>query len=106
LYEQAYNNRGFAYKSIKEYDLAIEDYTTAIKLNPNPETAYNNRGYAFYDKKEYDLAIEDYNKAIQLDPISAYVYKNRSLAYKKLGKTAEAEADMKKYEELTKNQKP
>jgi len=32
-------------------------------------------------------------------------YKNRGIAYQKLGKATEAEADFKKYEELT-GQKP
>jgi len=40
-----------------------------------------------------------------LNPNMASAYRNRGLAYQALGKTAEAEADFKKYEELT-GQKP
>ena len=48
---------------------------------------------------EYERAIQDYDMTVKLDLqyFSAYYY--RGLAFQKLGKTAEA--DFKKYEELT-----
>jgi tetratricopeptide (TPR) repeat protein len=51
--------------------------------------------------EQYERAIRDYSKAIELDPDYALAYNNREFAYQALGKTVEAEADFKKYEELT-----
>jgi tetratricopeptide (TPR) repeat protein len=50
---------------------------------------------------QYERAIQDYNKALEINPQFASAYKNRGLAYQALGKTAEADGDFKKYEELT-----
>ena len=50
------------------YDKAIDDYTEAIKLNPNLAETYYNRGISFYYTGDYQLALKDYDKAIELDP--------------------------------------
>jgi tetratricopeptide (TPR) repeat protein len=55
----------------------------------------NNRGYLFFTLGQYDRALSDYNRAITLKQKSLY-YKNRSDTYAKMGKTLEAEEDLKK----------
>ena len=55
--------------------------------------------------KKYERAIQDYDQAIELHPDYVNAHNNRGFAYQALGKTVEAEADFKKYEELT-GQKP
>jgi tetratricopeptide (TPR) repeat protein len=65
----AYMNRGVAYLGKSEWDLAIADFTMAIKLNPGQYAAYFNRGQAFGAKRERDRAISDFDQAIrQIDP--------------------------------------
>ena len=51
-----------------EYELAIDYYTQAIKLEVNNRNAYNCRGNAYYAMRNYDKAIEDYTRAIDLNP--------------------------------------
>ena len=80
-----YNNRGIAYGEEGEIDLAIKDFTKAIKLKPNYAIAYNNRGAVYRDKGEQDLAIKDCNEAIQLKPDYAEPYSNRGAAYRNKG---------------------
>jgi tetratricopeptide (TPR) repeat protein len=63
------------------------------------------RGAVHYFLHEYELAIQDFNRAIELNPEYERAYNNRGLAYQALGKTAEAQADFEKYNELT-GQKP
>jgi tetratricopeptide (TPR) repeat protein len=66
----------------KEYDLAIAEFTEAIKIGSQSDAiAYNNRGMAHAAKKEYALAIEDYKKAIELNCEYAKAYSNLGIVY-------------------------
>ena len=57
----------------KDYDKAIEDYTEAIRLNPQFASAVlRKRALAQAEKKEYDKAIEDFTEVIRLDPQSEW----------------------------------
>jgi len=64
----AYNNRGNAYTSQGQYDLAIQDYDKSINLDPTYAKPLNNRGVAYRRKGELELAIKDFDAAIKLDP--------------------------------------
>ena len=46
-YAIAYYNRGIAYYSLGQYELAIADYDEAIRLDPQYAEAYCNRGTAY-----------------------------------------------------------
>ena len=74
-------DRGMLFASRGDYDLAIEDFTEAIKLDPNNVTAYKFRGLSYFYKKDYDRAIAEYNQAIKLDPNNAEAYGLRGEAY-------------------------
>lgn len=55
-----YLNRGSSYADLGEYDLAIEDYSKAIELDPEFLGAYLNRGLIYlYESQECDLAEAD-----------------------------------------------
>src|SRR3989337_2417825 len=96
--------KGYQYALDKEYDKAIEAFTSAIALDPNDAVAYNNRGVVYgRDKGQYDRAIEDFNKAIQLDPNDAAAYNNRGLAYDDKGQYDRAIEDYNKAIELDPN---
>ncbi len=66
---------------VEGYWKAIDDYTKAIKLNPQDAAAYYNRGIAYDDLGEYQKAIDDYTKAIELAPQDASAYYYRGIAY-------------------------
>jgi len=59
------NNRGVAYSENGDYDKAIEDFNTAIKIKPDCCEALHNRGRAYYKKGDYDRAIEDLESGIE-----------------------------------------
>ena len=42
-----YMNRGNCYTMLKDYKAAVNDYTTAITLDPGNSDAYYNRGAAY-----------------------------------------------------------
>jgi tetratricopeptide (TPR) repeat protein len=83
--------RGNSAKSRGDYDLAIAEYSEAIRRNPNNPIAYYNRGLAYYQKRknakgdydngDYDRALADYTQALRLDPNFAVAYNARALVY-------------------------
>lgn len=74
-------NRGFAYQSNGNYAIAIQDYDTAIELNPKAADLYVSRGVAYGIQEQYDEAIANFDKAIELEPDNAEAYINRGNAY-------------------------
>lgn len=92
-YAEAYLSRGVIYASKGEFENAIQDYNTAIKLNPH-YGAYNNLGIAYANKGEFENAIQNYNTAIKLNPEFAPVYYNRGDAWLHLKEWEKAKADL------------
>ena len=64
---------------------AIEDYTEAIRLDPELAVAYSNRGLAYDELGQMERAVADFDEAIRLDPQLALAYHNRGNAYYKTG---------------------
>ena len=79
-----YFDKGRDYGRDGKYQLAINEYTTAIRLNPDASASYNNRGVAYHNLGQYERSIQDYDKAIQIDPTYALAYNNRGVAYHNL----------------------
>ncbi len=88
-----YNNRGAAYKNMEFFDLAINDYNSAIRLKKNYARAYYNRGIAYGTKGLVVEAIKDYSTALRLKPNDAAAYNNRGLAYDRANLHQKAIAD-------------
>ena len=99
-FPQAYNNRANAYRELKYYDRAINDYNAAIRLNPDFDKAYSNRGNVYFDQKNYPQAVRDYTKSISLNPAYKLAYLNRGLAYQKMNQPHQACPDFKRACEL------
>jgi tetratricopeptide (TPR) repeat protein len=96
-----YIYRGEVYYHLEQYKLALQDYDQAVRIDPEYAYAYLHRGMAYHSLQQYERALQDYDQAIRFEPEYADAYKNRGLALQALGKASEAEADFKKYEELT-----
>jgi tetratricopeptide (TPR) repeat protein len=90
---QAYVARGNAYSDSGQLDLAIADYSEAIRLFPDYAGGYSNRAIVYYKKKEFDRAMADVGKAIQLKPDCAFCYVARGNFYDDKGLTDLALAD-------------
>ncbi|XP_007937439.1 tetratricopeptide repeat protein 32 [Orycteropus afer afer] len=64
----AYNNRGqIKYFRVDFYE-AMDDYTSAIQVQPNFEVPYYNRGLILYRLGCFDEALEDFKKVLDLNP--------------------------------------
>ncbi|MDR0502921.1 MAG: tetratricopeptide repeat protein [Treponema sp.] len=80
-------------ETAKVYDLAINDFTQAIRLAPDYAKAYVERGNAYSYKDDYDNAIADYTQAIKIVPNYINAYINRGDAYVNTGDHDRAIAD-------------
>jgi tetratricopeptide (TPR) repeat protein len=80
-----YNNRGTAFMRKNEFDQAMKDFNTAIKLDSQCWSAYHNKGMAFSSQGRHDRAVEEFSKVIEANPNSPVLYKERGLAYTRLG---------------------
>ncbi len=65
---KTYDNMGYAYGELKEYQKAIDAYKEAIKIKPNKHETYYNMGNAYRKLKEYQKAIDAYKAAIKIKP--------------------------------------
>lgn len=72
----------------REEDLAIDEYTQAIALNPDYIEAYNHRGVAYYnrglptnDRAYFERAVEDFRKVVALNPESQTATFAQSVIY-------------------------
>ncbi len=77
----------------QNYDRAIENYTQALKLDPNNVGAYVKRGETYEIKKDYDHAIADYNQILKLDPKNIDAYNDRGNAFNDKQDYDRAQAD-------------
>jgi lipoprotein NlpI len=112
----AYRFRAGAYYSKGQYDLAIADYTVAIKTYPEeppvpPNSGYyvisglaithNSRGDAYRANGQQDLAIADYTAALLIQPRYVPPYTGRGLALFELGRFGEAAQNFRRRADLS-----
>ncbi len=95
-----YNNRGLAYASMNQLDLAIRDYTEASRLRPADPAIRYNRGIAFARRGDDFRALLDFDTAIRLKPDYARAFAARARIYLKQGDKARACADSSRASEL------
>ena len=88
-----YNNRGIAYRNLKDAQRAMADYRQALVLDVDYRDAYNNLGLVLSDQSAFAEAIRCFNRAIDLDPNYWYAYNHRATALWALGRRKEARRD-------------
>lgn len=66
--ELYYFNNGLNHYEAGEFQEAINDYTSFIKINPNDAYAYFNRRLAYVELGKFQEAINDFTRAIKINP--------------------------------------
>lgn len=89
----AYNRRGEAFASTEHLDDALNDFQSAIALDPQSSLAIHNRGVTFAERNQYAAALRDFNRVIELNPGLAIAYRNRAELLTALGRMQAAVAD-------------
>jgi tetratricopeptide (TPR) repeat protein len=70
-------DRGLIHVHLKHDNLAIRDFTEAIRLAPAWAVLYVDRGLAYARLGEQAKAMADYNRAVAIDPTNVRAYRDR-----------------------------
>jgi len=89
----AYYQRGLVWNYKKQYDKAIADFNSAIRINPTSANHFVGRAAAHMNKEEFRPAIADFTEAIRLAPGDEYTYLQRGIAYHSVNEPDNAIAD-------------
>ena len=81
---RAYNIRGLYFFNRGRYDLAIKDFSKAIRSCPAFLEPYSNRGITYYMIQDYEKALLDFNEYIKFNETNPAVFQNRANVYLKL----------------------
>jgi protein O-mannosyl-transferase len=100
LKADAYSNLGSAYRQLHEFDRAKENFTAALRLNPNQATVLINMGVLAYKTGNYSEAIVYYMHAMSLEP-TAVGYLLLAKCEEQAGHAAEAQAAIFRAKQLT-----
>jgi tetratricopeptide (TPR) repeat protein len=75
--------KGFTDINLGKYDQAVQNFSTAIELNPKEAGVYYNRGLAYAELRQRPQATQDYSMAIELNPKfeAAYIHRGFVLFY-------------------------
>lgn len=95
-----HKEKGDEWMESKEYGKAIDEYTLAIKFDPDYSAAYLSRGNAWAEKGLYHSAQMDYTKCIELNPKDFIAISNRGLLHVYQKNWAKALADFNKTLEI------
>ena len=93
-------SQGLEYERQAEHDLAMEEFTKAIELDPEYYYAYVNRGLVYYRLGDLESSLADYSRAIDLRGDNAYWIFERGLLYWEYGDGDMAISDLEKAIEL------
>lgn len=86
----AYLNRAVVREKLDDWEGAMADCTSAIRLNMFSDDAFGLRGYLWFQHKEYHNAIEDFNRALKANPENKRILMSRAMVW----------YEMKKYPEV------
>jgi len=88
-----YINRGMAYLEQSNYNYALRDLETAMRLEKNDPETYRIIGDVYFAKNDLESAIEYYGAALNIDPNNEQTLNNRGNTYHEMGLEALALQD-------------
>ena len=74
-------DQGYKHFRQGKSDLAIDEYSQAIDLDPQNAEAYYRRGNVYLQQRNTTPALADFDEAIKIDPKKAVAYAERGRAY-------------------------
>ncbi len=88
--------RGQAYFALQEFELAVNDYNQALKLDDTLDEAYFGRGMAKGRMGQVEKGIADLSIFISRNPTNSRAYTKRGVRYIWAGELSKARSDLSK----------
>ncbi len=89
-----YYYRGLAYSAKNQDNLAVQDFTRAVSLQPLQASYYQQRGVSLLKTGQYQRAIDDFTKVMELEPENPYARGGRARGLFYLGQSEKALDDL------------
>jgi arylsulfatase A-like enzyme len=86
----AHRRLGEAHSKLGDYDKAVENFLTALRIRPDRPDVHNNIAVAYFELGEFDLAIKHWTEALRLKPDRPALHDNLAIVLYKQGKIDEA----------------
>ena len=102
LLVDVYKYRGNIMVLRKNYEQSVFDLTKYIEYFPGASPEIYNRGLSYVNLGKDTEALADFNRCLEIDSTFTRAYRARGNTYLKLGETAKGDADLQKYDRLTK----
>ncbi len=92
LYSEAFNNLGYGYEKIGNFEKAIFYYRKALSnpLYPTAEKAFINMGNSYYAIGNYEAAMQSYKEAVKRAPGLSMTYWRMALCLNAMGRYGDA----------------
>lgn len=90
---EAYHDRGMLRHNARRWELALKDYSQALKLDPQLSLAMVNRGWTLFTMRDLATAEADFDAALKVDPENGSAYEGRGVCRRERGQTDAALAD-------------
>ena len=102
---QAHLFYGIALEKLNRTSEAIAALTQCVALDPKVANAHYYLGQIYLKQSKISASVSELTTALQLDPAYALAYFQLGTAYRKAGDKAKAEACLRRFGELSKEQK-
>ena len=90
-----YYNRGMFHLKQKNWQQAVEDFTTCTQLKKTDTESLFNLGYIHLQLRNYDIARDYFSQAIAIQSVNPRALYGRGYAWEMLGDVTNAERDYK-----------
>jgi tetratricopeptide (TPR) repeat protein len=90
----ALGNRGIAYRIVGDYDRALADIESALRIMPHLAGLYAERGMIFARTGQNTAALRDFDEALRRDANLIQAYFERAMVYEDTGQHERAKADI------------
>ncbi len=84
-----FNNLGWAYNELEDYEQGLEYMEKSLLILPNQDWEYVNKGNALYGLNEYEAALESFDQALSMGN-EKYAYYGKGRSFYDLGRYEEA----------------
>lgn len=85
--------RGKAYRSSRQYNLAVTDYLAAVEADPKMDVAYYELGATYQALNQHAKAVDAFGRAIAIKASNADYFYGRCVSYSWLGNIKGAISD-------------